>query len=122
MVRRSRALFLLAVLLWQSLGMFASVAVTQQAGKLEHLMVHCQDADHHHHADNALHMDDHADDMGADGDGPLQHLHADSGTNTMGLLMSFQAAVATVRSMSAPETRHALWRSPTLEGPLRPPM
>ena len=123
MIRRSRALFLLAVLLWQSLGMLGSAAVAQQAGKLEHLMVHSQDAEHHHHhADHALHMDDHADDLGADGDGPVQHLHADSGTNTTGLLTSFQPAVTAVRSMSPPVTRQALWRSPILAGPLRPPM
>ena len=114
-------LIILAVLLWQSLGMLGSAAVAQQAGKLEHLMVHNQDADHHHHADHALHMDSHADNLGADGDGPVQHLHADSGTNTTGPLTSFQPAVAAVRSMSPPQTRYALWRSPTLEGPLRPP-
>jgi DNA-binding phage protein len=76
--------------------------------------VHSQDANHHHHADHALHMDD--------DDGLLQHLHADSGTNTAGLLTSLLPAVSRIRSMSPPETSHSVWRSPTLEGLLRPPM
>ena len=114
MSRGFRALILLIVLLWQSMAMFGSVTVAQRAGELEHMAVHCQDAQHHHHADQALHMDD-------DGAG-LQHLHADAGTNTAGLLTTVIPALARIRSMSPPETTHAIWLSLTLEGPLRPPM
>lgn len=109
-----RALILLAVLLWQSVSMLGSWSVSQQVGNLEHLIVHCQDANHHHHADNALHMDD-------DG-GPVQHLHADSGNSSAALLTSLHPSLANVRSMSPPDTSYAIWLSPTLEGPLRPPM
>lgn len=122
MTRCSRALLLLAVLLWQSLSMLGSTAVAQQVGELEHLMVHCQNATHHHHADDALHLDDHGDEGKQQGDGPTQHLHADSGTNTAGLLTSSQAFLGTARPLVQPETRPALWQSITLAGPLRPPM
>lgn len=114
MLRSSRALILLAVFLWQSLAVLGSTNLAQRAGELEHLIAHCQDAGHHHHADQSLHMDD--------DDGPLQHLHADTNGNTTGLLTSLQLAVAGVRSMSPPEANHTVWLSPTLEGPLRPPM
>lgn len=105
---------LLAVLLWQSMAMLGSVTVAQRAGELEHLAVHCQDANHHHHADQALHMDD--DDVA------VQHLHADSGTHTAGLFNSLLPELARIRSMSPPAASHVIWLSPTLEGPLRPPM
>ena len=114
MSRSFRALILLAVLLWQSMAMSGSVTVALRASELEHMAVHCQDAQHHHHADQALHMDD--DDVAG------QHLHADAGTNTAGLLTTMLPAMARIRSMSLPETTHAIWLSPTLEGPLRPPM
>ncbi len=112
MSSRFHALILLAALVWQSMAMFGSITVAQRASELEHMAVHCQDA-HHHHADQALHMDD---------DSAGQHLHADAGTQTAGLLTTVIPALARIRSMSPPETTHAIWLSPTLEGPLRPPM
>jgi len=105
---------LMAVLVWQSVSMLGAWSVSQQVEDLEHLIVHCQDANHHHHADNALHMDD-------DG-GPVQHLHADSGTGTAALLNSLNPTLAEVRSVSPPESKPDSWLSATLEGPLRPPM
>ncbi len=116
MSRSLRALILLTALLWQSMAMFGSVTVAQRAGELEHMAVHFQDAQHHHHADQALHMDD------DNGGGGVQHLHADAGTNTAGLLTTALPVLARIRSMSPLETIHAIWLSPTLEGPLRPPM
>jgi hypothetical protein len=76
--------------------------------------VHCQDANHHHHADQALHLDD--------DDAAMQHFHADSGTHTVGLLTTAQPELARFRPISPPSASHVIWRSPTLEGPLRPPM
>ncbi len=114
MICRTRALLLVAVLLWQSMSMLGSWSAAQRVGQLEHLIVHSQDENHHHHADKALLMDEH--------DGPVQHLHADSSASTAGLLTSLQPTLSNVRSMSPPELSLALWLSPTLEGPLRPPM
>jgi hypothetical protein len=104
----------MAVLLWQTLAVFSAVNVEQRAQELSHLIVHSQDINHHHHADNALHMDN-------DGD-TVQHLHADSGANTAGLLSSLHPILVDVRPMPPPEKSHCAWLSPTLEGPLRPPM
>ncbi|WP_304861361.1 hypothetical protein [Rhodoferax sp.] len=114
MPRNIRALFLLVVLFWQSMAMFGSMSVAQRAGEWEHMVVHGQDSSHHHHADHALHMED--------GEGAVQHLHPDAGNNTAGLFTSQWPAMARVRSMAPPETIPAAWLSPTLEGPLRPPM
>jgi hypothetical protein len=113
MSHRFRALILLTVLVWQSVFMLGAWSVSQQFGNLQNLIVHSQDANHHH-ADNALHMDDDS--------GPVQHWHADSGSSSAALLTSPQPLLVGVRSMSPPDTTYAIWRSPTLEGLLRPPM
>ena len=94
--------------------MVGSWSGLQQVGDLQHLIVHGQDVNHHHHMDNALQMDD-------DG-GPVQHMHADTGNSSAALLASQQPALADVGSISPPDMTYAVWLSPTLEGPLRPPM
>jgi hypothetical protein len=114
MSRRFCVFVLLTAIFLQAMAAFGTVAVAQRASELAHLMAHCQDANHHHHADNALHMDD-------DG-GALQHMHADSGSSPAGLLSSAQHPLARARSVAPPELRLSIWLSPTLEGPLRPPM
>ena len=81
MPRSLRALILLLVLLWQSMAMLGPVRLAQQVGEIEHLVVHGQDSSHHHHSDHALHMDD-------VNDVAVQHIHADSGTNTAGAFKS----------------------------------
>lgn len=111
---RCRSLILLTVLFWQSLTLFHPSNLEQRASELEHMVVHGLSESHHHNADEALHMDD--------DDGLVQHLHADSGGSPAGILTSLQSALVGVRSMSPPEMNHSIWISPTLEGPLRPPM
>ena len=114
MTGRLRALLLLIVLLWQSVAVFGSVTVAQRVGELTHLTVHAQEADHHHHADKALHMEE--------DEGAGKHLHADSGSQPAGLLSSHLISLGYIRPISPAEKSHSLWLSPTLEGPLRPPM
>ena len=111
--KQLRALLLLAVLLGQSMVMLSSWPVAQRASELEHLIVHFQDTNHHHHADSALHMDD-------DG-GAVKHMHPDSGASSAGLLTSPQPALGNARSLSPPEFNLSIWLSATLEGPLKPP-
>ena len=114
MVFSRTPLILLAVFLWQSLVMLGSTNIAQRAGDLDHMVAHSQDANHHHHADQSLHMDD--------DDGPSQHQHADTNPNTPVLLTSFQLAVISVATFSPPEKNRTAWPSHTLEGPFRPPM
>lgn len=109
-----RAITLLTVVLWQSLLVLGSGSMSQQVSDLDHLIAHHQDASHHHHADNALHMDD-------DG-GPVQHLHADTGNSSTALLTSYRPVLADIGSMSPLDNTYLAWLSPTLEGPFRPPM
>ena len=108
-----RALILLAVIFWQSIAMLGPVILAQRAGELAHMAVHVQDANHHHHADHAMHLDD---DTGAP-----QHLHADAGHGISGLLASSAPSMTRISAILALEARPAFWRSPSLEGPLRPP-
>ena len=119
MPRSLRALILLAVIVWQSAAMFGSVAVEKRAGDLAHWVVHAELANHHHHPDSAD-LSDGALHMGDD-EGPLQHVHADTGAYAAGLLISTPPQLAQVRSQSPPEANHCLWLSPVLAGPLRPP-
>lgn len=113
MTQRLRALILLAALLWQSLGMLGTFSVNQRAGEFEHLTIHVQEADHHHHADHSLHMDVDESNM--------QHFHADAGSGGNGLLASTSTNLFDLSAMRLPDAPASLWLSPTLEGPLRPP-
>lgn len=113
MYRRFRALVLLSVLFWQLMAACGAIGVTQRANEMAHLMMHGQDIQHHHHADLTPHLDDDA--LGT------QHRHADSESSTVALMQSLQTTLASMRPVSAPQSIHTLWLSPTLEGLLRPP-
>lgn len=117
MPRRIRAILLLLAIIFQALTLLSPLTVAERAVRLEHIALHSQDANHHHHDDvQAVHMDE------ADGtDGAVQHVHADAGFNTAGLLTTGWATVATVRPLSPSNTVKSLGPSPHLEGPLRPP-
>lgn len=93
--------------------MLGPVILAQRAGELKHMVVHTQNASHHHHAGHVLHMDDDA--------GAVQHLHADAGTSTTGLLTSFALPMTHIRLIVTIDASQVFWRSPLLEGPLRPP-
>jgi hypothetical protein len=121
MPRRIRAILLLVAIICQALTLFSPLAVAERAVTLEHIALHSQDARHHHHDGDAqaVHMDE-VDE--ADGsDGAVQHVHADAGFNTAGLVTTGWATVATVRPLSPSKTVKSLGPSPHLEGPLRPP-
>lgn len=121
MPRRIRAVLLLLAIICQALTLFSPLAVAERAVKLEHIALHSQDARHHHHRDDAqvVHMDE-ADEANS-AEGAVQHVHADAGFNTAGLLTTGWATVATVRPLSPSKTVKSLGPSPHLEGPLRPP-
>jgi hypothetical protein len=124
MPRRIRAILLLVAIICQALTMFSPLAVAERAVTLEHIALHSQDARHHHHDDDAqaVHMDEVDEVDEADGsDGAVQHVHADAGFNTAGLVTTGWATVATVRPLSPSKTVKSLGPSPHLEGPLRPP-
>ena len=113
MFYRFCTLVLMAGFLFQAMAVASTLGVSQQGAGLEHLLVHSQDANHHHHVDNALHMDD-------DG-GSVQHQHADSSSSTSAILVALNSVVLDINAMSMPYTKATLWLSATLEGPLRPP-
>jgi hypothetical protein len=120
MLRRIRAILLLLAILCQALTLFSPLAVAERAVKLEHIALHSQDARHHHHDDGqAVHMDE-ADEANS-AEGAVQHVHADAGFNTAGLLTTGWATVATVRPLSPSQTVKSLRPSPHLEGLLKPP-
>lgn len=113
-MHRLRALLLLVILVWQSVAMLGPVTVAQRADGLAHMAVHLQEASHHHHADETLHLDG--------GNDAVPHFHADSGSSPTGLLTSSGAAVMHLKPTLPLEGSPLIWHAPTLEGPLRPPM
>ena len=113
----SRSPVVIAVLLaflWQAMAAFGSVTVTQLAGEINHMLVHGQASNHHHHADETLHLDE---DIGV-----VQHLHADSGAGSSAILSSSPASPSKAKSASPPTLTPVIWRAPFLDGPMRPPM
>ena len=113
MTRRLRAITLFAVLVWQTLAMLGSFSISQRAGELEHLTVHVEEANHHHHADQTLHIDVE--------ENSAQHFHADSGTSGNALLAATSPSLLDTLTLSLPQSPADLWRSTSLDGLLRPP-
>ena len=113
MFLRPCVFILLTAFLWQSLMVFGAMSPAQRVVEMDHMVAYSQDAVHHHHADNALHMDD-------DGD-TVQHQHADYSSSTAALLIAMNTVLLVAGSMAPPEAKPDLWLSTSLEGLLRPP-
>ncbi|MEY4266926.1 MAG: hypothetical protein RIS90_1461 [Pseudomonadota bacterium] len=112
MTQRLLAFVLLAALLLQAAAAFGPAPVAQRAGDIEHMLVHSQDADHHHHADSSLHIED--------GVG-VQHSHPDYSSSTAALMNADCPALVDSGSSSLAEAATTLWISATVDRPLRPP-
>lgn len=113
MVRKVFALLLLLSVFWQASSMAGYVVGLDSREDSSHAVLHWQDSAHHHHDDGAQHADD--------SDGTVQHMHAESGNHTTGLVtLGWRDAVAlrlaVPMALAAPP--HV---SPHLQGPLRPP-
>ena len=78
MTRSARATFLILAILWQALVWLTPLGQAQKVADLINTMAHAQAVVHHHHDDQALHMDDHALDA-------AQHQHASEVLQLLGL-------------------------------------
>lgn len=112
MLFRLFAFVLMTALFLQSAAAFGPAKAAQRAGDIEHLMVHCQDVEHHHHADNSLHLDD---------DGSAKHSHYDYSNGSAALVNASNPALMDSGDSSLAEARPPLWISATVDGLLRPP-
>jgi hypothetical protein len=113
MPQQARAVFLMLLLLWQSLTGLAAVRVDEQRDVLAHALVHAQAMDHHHHMDASLHLDD------AVATDEHQHVHDGLQLHAVPPVTLLHLAVA---PPSAPAALALARRPPVfLEGPLRPP-
>ncbi|MBY0411705.1 MAG: hypothetical protein K2Q97_16660 [Burkholderiaceae bacterium] len=77
MTHQPRALLLLMAMLWQAVAWLSPVYIEQQKEAIAHMVVHAQEADHHHHADQTLQVDD-------EGSG-VPHHHANQAAQVPGL-------------------------------------
>jgi hypothetical protein len=110
---KSRALVLLLSMIWQALAWLTPVHLDHQKEVIAHMVVHAQEAGHHHHADQTLHVE-------GDGSEP-PHQHADQEAQLPGL--------APVMAFASSNPVHSVWvpsvdpgYAPVfLEGFLRPP-
>lgn len=112
MTLRFFSFVLLAALFLQSAAALGPATVAQRAGEIEHLIVHYQDANHHHHSDSSLHIDD---------DGAMQHSHPDFNNNPAALVNMHNAAHMEDGASTLVEARPTLWISATVDRLLRPP-
>lgn len=110
---KRRALFLLLAMVWQALAWLTPVHLDQQKQVIAHMVVHAQEVDHHHHADQTLHVED-------DGSEP-PHQHANQAAQFPGLAPAMSLVAGDpIPSVLVPSigTGHA---PIYLEGLLRPP-
>ena len=112
MLFRLFAFVLLAAFFLQSAVAFGPATAAQRAVDLEHLIVHCQDADHHHHSDSGLHMDD---------GGSAPHSHPDSSSSSAALVNAHDRVRMDRGATSLGAAKPLLWVSATVDGLLRPP-
>ena len=110
---RRRALLMLFAMLWQCLVMAGPLPLSQAAQGFEHTLLHGQAADHHHHDDASIHLQE--------ADGAFPHHHADGSFNTLGYLPSAWFSGGAFRPIAPGESADPLALSADLEGLLRPP-
>ncbi len=113
MSQSTRALFLILAMVWQTLAVLGPWVISSRSAEVEHMALHGQDASHHHHDDQALHLDEQE-------AGP-QHLHADSGLSASGLIPSAAISLGFEKSPAPVVHTDVARRPPFIEGLLRPP-
>lgn len=113
MFRRLVAIILLAAISWPFLSALMPMSTEKQVIELTNIVVHGQGADHHHHDDQSLHIDESG--------GATQHVHVDSELNSMGFLLVGRNSVARIGSVAPRIDENAFAPTVDLDGPLRPP-
>ncbi|MEY3783136.1 MAG: hypothetical protein RIS97_1315 [Pseudomonadota bacterium] len=113
MNRTLQALLLVFAILWQSMAMLSPLSIEKIAASIDNSVMHALEATHHHHDDASAHIED--------TDEGLQHQHADSGLQTLGLIPTMTADFSSLPPVSALTHLHKPSPSPTLAGLLRPP-
>ncbi len=104
---------MLVAMLLQTWAGLTSGGVAQKAQEFAHAVAHAQAANHHHHDDGALHLEQTSEESA--------HQHADEGIQLAALLPNAAAALPDLRPTAVGWTAAAALASVFLEGPLRPP-
>lgn len=112
MARKVLSFLLILSLFWQSAAIAGVYALTE-IEETGHVVLHWQDSEHHHHDDGALHADDSG--------GPVQHMHADSASNSPGLLTAGWGTLPALRSGGPAILAEPPFPSAFPQGLLRPP-
>lgn len=115
-----RSLWLVALMLWQTLAWVTPFAIEAKGEQMAHLAVHHQDVDHHHHDHHHDHHDDTSLHLASDADS-VPHFHPDDGFQPPALEGVTPVIAFDAPSEAAPVAR-LVW-PPTVvpDGLLRPP-
>ncbi len=113
MLQRAWVTAVLVALLLQTWVGLTSGGVAQQAQEFAHAVAHAQTANHHHHGDGSLHLEQTSEEPA--------HQHADEGIQLSALLPAAAPGLPDLRPTAVGWTAAAALASVFLEGPLRPP-
>jgi len=114
MSSRMRSVLILIAMLWQAIGVLGPISIEERADQMAHLVVHTQEVDHHHHADQSLHVDE----SGVfDG-----HQHTDGGSTPTGLVTTASLDLHSLPPAIPAMADATPYIPPSLDGLLRPPM
>jgi hypothetical protein len=101
-------------MLWQSIGMISPMSVQARTDQITHRVVHTAEVDHHHHADQSLHVNE-----AGEFDG---HQHADGGPVPPAVLAHGAPHLPCLPPATPAVAEAAPYAPPCLDGLLRPPM
>ena len=113
MLRKFVALMVMLSVFWQSASFAGAVVAIEDARASAHAVLHWQDSDHHHHEDGSLHHDDSA--------GTIQHMHAESGANSSGVVTAGWNDIVLACTVSPTATLALPYPLPFIQGLPRPP-
>jgi hypothetical protein len=113
-MRRPVVLFLLLIsLVWQSLSFAGQLSPLGPAQDWDHVLLHWQDAAHHHHEDGSFHQEDSRD--------AAIHIALDGALHAGAMIAAgFPPATPAARPLPA-GIEQAAAPAPLIEGPRRPP-
>lgn len=113
MIRKALTLLLLLSVCWQALAAAGFAAALESAEAPGHVLLHWQEADHHHHEDGTQHADDAGENV--------QHMHAENMTPSGAPVTAGWREVSALRPAAPVPLAASVHLAPDLPRPLRPP-
>ena len=113
MRRLTVLLLMLFAMLWQPVALARAGSTMNALVDFAHVMLHWQEAGHHHHEDGSYHLDESSE--------SVQHILSDHGSSIAALAMGAPQDFPVLGSAAPGDLQKTLLPNPTLDGLLRPP-